>query len=320
MPFCMDAVTLVGILLGARTCNSKKIWDDLEKWLHLCRSATFGGQGLGEWQEWLMVIVTQNFGIGWKAKTTGSSEGFEVRVSLRSKGIGSDADEVSVAKDELAVLSTMLTGQSAGLGISRASIRLAALDWIRRQRATLAVHSISVQDIANLLRRVPSGLKNWTWEDKPRTKTSAAARQWHVENEYHVQNMLWFLLAPLFPDLTDENSMPKVGPVQPRADICIPSLRLIVEAKFMRADDPPNRMVEQIAEDASLYLVVESKYDRLIPFIWDDSQRIEHHDEIIRGLRQIAGVIDAIIIPRPGSMNLKAQPEVSTAAKKRRNG
>ena len=32
------------------------------------------------------------------------------------------------------------------------------------------------------------------------------------------------LLAPLFPDLIDEDSTPKVGPVQPRADIVIPSI------------------------------------------------------------------------------------------------
>lgn len=70
----------------------------------------------------------------------------------------------------------------------------------------------------------------------------------------------------------------------------------------MRADDPPKKMVEQIAEDASLYLVAGSKYDQLIAFIWDDSRRTEHHEEIIRGLRQISGVSDAIIVPRPGSM------------------
>lgn len=175
------------------------------------------------------------------------------------------------------------------------------------------LRTVSVEDIGELLRRVPSGLKKWTWEDVPRTKTSPAARHWYVENEYHVQNMLWLLLAPLFPDLIDEDSTPKVGPVQPRADIGVPSLRLIVEAKFMRPDDPPKKMVEQIAQDASLYLVAGSKYDKLIPFIWDDSRRTEHHEEVIRGLRQIGGVVDAVIVPRPGSMVL---PSVTWAASK----
>ena len=189
-----------------------------------------------------------------------------------------------------------------------AAIRLAALDWIKRDRPVCDLRTVTVADIGELLRRIPAGLKKWTWEDKPRTRTSPAPRRWHVENEYHVQNMLWLLLAPVFRDLLDEDSTPKVGPVQPRADIVIPSLRLIVEAKFMRADDPPKKMIEQIAQDASLYLVLGSKYDKLIPFIWDDSRRTEHHDEMVRGLRQIAGVVDAVIVPRPGTMIVSSTP------------
>lgn len=302
MPFCMDAVTLAGIVLGAKALESEAIRLALDKWLGLCRSATSGGQGLGDWQEWLMTGVTVPLGIGWESKATASAQGSEVRVSLRSKGFVSVGDPRTLANDEQVALGNILTCQSSGLGVCRAAVRLAALDWLRRRRPTLSLQCISVQDIANLLRRIPSGLKKWTWENKPRTKTSPAARQWHVENEYHVQNLLWLPLAPMFPDLIDEDSTPKVGPLQPRADIGIPSLRTIVEAKFMRADDPPKKMVEQIAEDASLYLVAGSKYDQLIAFIWDDSRRTEHHEEIIRGLRQISGVSDAIIVPRPGSM------------------
>lgn len=260
-----------------------------------------------------MALVAKESGINWQAKTTENVDGCEVRVALRSKGFDSNEEANGVAQDEHCAIQNMMASQSSGVGSARAAIRLSALDWTRRRRPTLTLNCVSRQALADLLRRVPSGLKKWTWEAKPRTKTSPAARQWHVENEYHVQNMLWLLLSPLFPDLIDEDSTPKVGPVQPRADIGIPSLRLIVEAKFMRADDPPKKMVEQIAEDVSLYLVAGSKYDCLIPFIWDDSRRTEHHDEMIRGLRQLAGVFDAIVVPRPGSMTM---PDTSPNATK----
>jgi hypothetical protein len=59
-------------------------------------------------------------------------------------------------------------------------------------------------------------------------------RQWHVDHEYHVQNMLWFLLAPIFPDLDDEQYLTKIGQKNPRADLYLPSMKLIVEAKFLR--------------------------------------------------------------------------------------
>jgi hypothetical protein len=234
-------------------------------------------------------------------------------VALRSKGIAAGDPASVIEADERMVLGVIRKQSATGIGVPRAVIRLAALEWIRRDRPACDLHTVTVSDICGLLRRVPSALKKWTWEDKPRTKTSPAARQWHVDNEYHVQNILWLLLAPLFPDLIDEDATPKVGPVQPRADIGIPSLRLIVEAKFMRADDPPKKMVEQIAEDASLYVVAGSRYDRMIPFIWDDSRRTEHHEEMVRGLRQIAGVFDAVIMPRPGSM---VPPSATGAATK----
>jgi hypothetical protein len=302
MGFCMDGVVLAAVILGAKATSDGGTWAKTCEWVRRCRDATAAGHGLGLWQEWLLRAVGQHTGLNWEIKADDGPEAAEVRVALRSKGIGANASATTIEKEEAEALGLIRTQSSVGIGASRAAIRLAALDWIRRTRPVCDLRAITAADIGALLRRVPSALKKWTWEDKPRTKTSPDARQWHVDNEYHVQNMLWLLLAPLLPDLIEEDATPKVGPVQPRADIGIPSLRLIIEAKFMRADDPPKKMVEQIAEDAGLYLVGGSKYSSIIPFIWDDSRRTEHHEEMIRGLRQIAGVVDAIIVPRPGCM------------------
>jgi hypothetical protein len=318
MGFCMDGVALISLILGARTIGDGGIWAKTCEWVGHCREATAGGQGLGVWQEWMLAEVAEHTGLTWARKGNDGPEAAEVRVALRSRGIGADVLASTNAKDEGEVLGLIRKLSPVGIGVPHASIRLAALDWIRRDRPICDLRTVTVADISELLRRVCSGLKKWTWEDNPRTKTSPAARQWHVENEYHVQNLLWLLLAPLFPDLIDEDSTPKVGPVQPRADIGIPSLRLIVEAKFMRVDDPPKKMVEQIAEDASLYLVPGSRYDRMVPFIWDDSRRTEHHEEMIRGLRQIAGVVDAVIIPRPGSMIVGSPTKMPKAGSKKK--
>jgi REase_DpnII-MboI len=296
----IDGVALASLILGAKAAGDDGLWAKTCGWVRKCREATAGGVGLGDWQELLLSTISEHTGSNWVQKGGDGSEAAEVRLALRSRGIGASAS--GSAGDEGEVLAQLRKPLPVGFGVSRAAIRLAALDWIRRDRPVCDLRTVTVEDIGALLRRVPSGLKKWTWEGTPRTKTSPAARQWSVENEYHVQNMLWLLLAPLFPDLIDEDSTPKVGPVQPRADIGVPSLRLIVEAKFMRADDPPKKMVEQIAQDAGLYLVAGSKYDKLIPFIWDDSRRTEHHEEMVRGLRQLAAVVDAVIIPRPGSM------------------
>ncbi len=309
MPFCLDGVGLLALILGAKVTGDSGLWEMTCRWMQRCRGATSGGQGLGTWQECLLSVVGDQHGLRWERNGGEGPEAAEVRVALRSKGFGSSDAASSIEGDERQVLDILRTGSPANLGIPRAAIRLAALDWIRRARPVADLRNVSIAELCNLLRGATAGLKKWTWEVKPRTKTSPEARKWHVDNEYHVQNLLWFLLGPIFPDLIDEDATPKVGPVQPRADIGIPSLRAIIEAKFMRPTDAPKEMIEQIAEDASLYLVPGSRYDTVIPFIWDDSRRTEHHAEMLRGLRQIGGVADAVIIPRPGSMQLSVPAE-----------
>jgi hypothetical protein len=303
MGFCMDSIALAALSLGARSLADCEIEKAVSSWIQRCRAATDGGPGLGVWQEWLLSTVCSHVSIPWICKADANPYAAAIRVALMSRGIGSLNDTVTSTADELEVVNLMRSQTTTGLSLYEAVISLAALDWVRRSQPVANLHSLSAPDVSNLLRRLSVGFKKWTWEERPRTKTSPSARKWNVDNEYHVQNLLWFLLAPIFPDVLDEDSTPKVGPVQPRADIGIPSLRLIIEAKFMRNTDAPKNMVEQIAEDASLYLVAGSKYDHIVPFIWDDSRRIETHDDIIRGLRQIKGIVDAVVISKPGMMD-----------------
>jgi hypothetical protein len=157
-------------------------------------------------------------------------------------------------------------------------------------------------EIARILSLIPAGLRRWTWENKPRT-TRGEARQWYIDNEYHVQNLLYFLLFPIFPDIKEEEHTPSVGQQNPRSDLAIPSLELIIEVKFMRANITPQKIIEEIAADASLYLVEGSLYKQILPFIWDDSRRNEEHELMRQGLKKINGIFDTVIISRPNKMN-----------------
>lgn len=115
--------------------------------------------------------------------------------------------------------------------------------------------------------------------------------------------MLWSILSPVFPDLVAEEYLPAVGQKQPRADIGIPSLGLIIEVKFMRSSATPQDIIGEIAEDSSLYRTAGSRYSTIIPFVWDDSRRTEEHDMMVNGLKCLPGVCDAVMVPRPGSMH-----------------
>ncbi|WP_445172578.1 PD-(D/E)XK nuclease domain-containing protein [Microcoleus sp.] len=164
-----------------------------------------------------------------------------------------------------------------------------------------ALGSFSLEDVSKLLKRVPAGLRRWTWEGNSRTK-GGQPRQWYIENEYHVQNLLYFLLAAVFADIREEEYTRSVGQKKPRVDLEIPSLKLVIEIKFWYRRDRPQKIIGEIAEDTSLYLAQGSPHEQMIAFIWDDSRRTEEHDLLESGLKTLPGIFDVVIVSRPGCM------------------
>jgi REase_DpnII-MboI len=188
----------------------------------------------------------------------------------------------------------------------RAAVRLAALEYAVRAAPTLVPGRVSAERLVRLLERVPAGPRKWTWETQPRT-TSGTARQWHIDHEYHIQNLLWALLAPIFPDLDDEQYLAKIGQKSPRADLYIPSMKLIVEAKFLRAGERVQKIIDEISSDAGLYNAMGNDCAGIIPFIWDDSARSQEHDYLRQGLNKLPGIIDAVVVSRPSDWDGERQ-------------
>jgi len=164
-----------------------------------------------------------------------------------------------------------------------------------------ALGSFSLEDVSKLLKRVLAGLRRWTSEGKSRTQ-GGQPRQWCIENEYHVQNLLYFLLAAVFADIREEEYTRSVGQKKPRVDLEIPSLKLVIEIKFWHRRDRPQKIIGEIAEDTSLYLAQGSPHEQMIAFIWDDSRRTEEHDLLESGLKTLPGIFDVVIVSRPGCM------------------
>lgn len=190
-----------------------------------------------------------------------------------------------------------------GDGVARDAVRLAVFEFALARLAHVSVGAAGIDDLKALLRNSGRALKLWRYEDKPRTANSAPAR-WNVENEYHVQSFLWAILAPVFADLEDEENLPSVGHKHPRADLGIPSLRTIVEVKFLRSAGQAAlaKVTEEVAADTSLYLSTDSGYDNIMVVVWDDSAQTEQHHELKSGLESIRGITCAVIIPRPLKM------------------
>jgi hypothetical protein len=150
-------------------------------------------------------------------------------------------------------------------------------------------------------------MKHWAFETKPRTPRSEIA-VWHVENEYNVQALLWTILAPIFPDLEDEENLPSVGHKRPRVDLAVPSISTLIEVKYMRggAQSDFAKVIDEVAADASLYLSTTKAFDKIVAFVWDDSAHSEQHHELQSGLEKIKGVEAAVVVSRPGRMGRRS--------------
>jgi hypothetical protein len=97
-------------------------------------------------------------------------------------------------------------------------------------------------------------------------------------------------------------------PKSPR--VCV----ICIEAKFWRASVKAQRMIEEVAADSSIYFVAGSPYTALIPFIWDNARRTEEHESLISGLMQLPRVTDAVVVARPGLMEIIQPPVGGTGS------
>jgi hypothetical protein len=152
----------------------------------------------------------------------------DLRVALAAKSLMS---ATTAARTTAADIIFELHGSTDGM--TRAAVQLAALTYLLRDASTLRLGTASIEEVARLLEGVSRSMRRWSWENVPRTPRSPLAR-WEIANEYHVQDMLWAILAPVFSDLDDEEWLKSLGHHHPRADLAIPSLELIIEVKFMR--------------------------------------------------------------------------------------
>jgi REase_DpnII-MboI len=297
--FCTNAIALLGISLGVQSLPDSNLNDPLKQWLSQFITQSFQAR-LPDWQQCLLVAICQVGKVSLSITLSDNQALADVRVALLAKGCL--PNEVPVQSDDyIQTLMIMKREDSGGLGCDRAALRLSAYNAIQNISPVVSQPQASVEDVVKILRRVPAAFRRWTWETKGKTKNSKA-RKWEIDNEYHVQNFLYFLLVPYFPDLQEEEYTLSIGQMHPRADLVIPSLKLVIEVKFMRQRDKPQKMIEQIAADASLYLAEGSAYHQILAFIWDDSCRSEEHDYMCRGIGQLSGITDSIIISRPGNL------------------
>ncbi|MDW9650151.1 hypothetical protein GOB33_18855 [Sinorhizobium meliloti] len=292
--FEVDGVALLGVTLAARSIATEGL-----DWLKelLGRSLS---EGAGD--SWHSGLVNACMNVIGDSRVR--IVPVELAAALALRGVGDlHDDDLRRAVD----LAMMLEGHPSG--VERDAVRLAVFNAALGRQSSISFGAASREDLVRILRNVSKSMRLWRYEDAPRTAKSLRAR-WEIENEYHVQALLWVILAPLFADLEEEENLPSIGHKNPRADLALPSLRTIIEVKFVRSAGQAAwaSVVEEVAADSALYLSHSGTYDNIVAVVWDDAAHTEQHEEIRLGLEKLRGVSTAIILSRPGKMARQPPP------------
>jgi hypothetical protein len=165
----------------------------------------------------------------------------------------------------------------------------------------LGAASLQPRHVAAVLQNFQAAMKRWRWDGDELQKPI----RWQVTREREVQDILWLILRSYFPDVVDEDALPKFGHSTYKADFGIGSLRLVVEAKFATCKDDFKKIEKEIQEDCIPYLR-DLRYDSLIVFIYDDSSSVQEHDTTRRALLEIPGIVDVVIVSRPSQLTPKS--------------
>lgn len=294
LAFEVDGIALLGVALGISKLPAAKA-KEAASWLRNLLAKQPAPGNPGDWNDALIASASELVGLATSTMTA------DLRTALAER-LGAPVSE----EDKEAAWTLIAERRGKNDGMTRAATQQIALHFLLKNSTSIRPGAITVEQVINLLEGLSAGLRHWTWEDKPRTPKSAIAR-WEIENEYHVQNLLWAVLAPVFTDIDDEEWLKSLGHHKPRADFAVPSLDLIVEAKFLRAGKTAfSKVIEEVAADASTYLQENSPYRHIVVVIWDDIARTEEHPELRKGLLKIRGIRGAIIVPRPAKMGRAA--------------
>ncbi len=184
------------------------------------------------------------------------------------------------------------------------SLMVHVFDQLNEDVAVVPPKGWNLDDLLRFLEHIPVGLKRWTWEGAGRTR-GAEPVKWPVKNEYHVQNLLYVLLAPIFTDIADEVNLQPVGQKNPRIDLYLPSLHTIIEVKYRKdAKKSFQALIGEIAEDASLYRA-DAKYKDaiIVSFLWDCTRATQEHAKFKEGVRRIEGINGCVVVSAPSTMD-----------------
>jgi REase_DpnII-MboI len=212
------------------------------------------------------------------------------------------------------VMHAVMKADPAELTITQAALLASAANAITNTSIDQVLFSGT--HLSLLLRRFPAAMRRWRWDDGDRVKELI---RWPITSEREVQDILYLVLRSVFDDVNDEDTNPKVGHASTRSDFGIPSLRLLIEVKYIYHGTVAEfkKVEQEVMTDSVAYLQRATLYDEIVVFIYDSTASGEHHELTRDALIKVPGIADVVIVSRPGVL-AGSQPQELTRPKAKR--
>src|SRR5262249_2474624 len=174
--FEIDGLSILGVAAGIASLESGSEKESAQRWLADIISQSLRLAPGGNWDKSLRKVAALLVTSPGVAGQTDPTIDADLLTALAAKGLIQITEEVEKRARKLILDLGYRTE-----GPDRAATQFHALRWLLRQAANAIPTQATVEDLITLLRAVLSGLRRWTWEDKPRTKRrGATAVKWDV--------------------------------------------------------------------------------------------------------------------------------------------
>ena len=106
----------------------------------------------------------------------------------------------------------------------------------------------------DILSKILSGIhKSMTRITSGKDRHAKSVGVFSVENEYDLQNLIWTVLKPNFPEMVDEVPIPKHMGEPSRVDFYIPEIKTIIELKHVRENNQAKKIPSDLDHDLTWY-------------------------------------------------------------------
>lgn len=119
-------------------------------------------------------------------------------------------------------------------------------------------------------------------------------------NERAVQDIVWIMLRAQIDDLEREETLPRFGAKQYRPDFGIPSLRTLIEVKYLGESATAANLQEELLADIPGYVNESSGYLGIIILAYDAAHKLRDARKFIEHLEQREEIRKVLVIPGIG--------------------